>query len=101
MLNGVYVSIVLYSVCNQATACLVIFVQMNKFPDKDLAKTSKALQTELKKRFKKYTDPSHENFEQLFIVGTALDPRYRFLLNPVQTSCAKSHLLSEVCYYCF
>lgn len=59
---------------------------------------SKNLQSELKKRFKRYTDPSADQHEHIFILGTALDPRYRLLLNPVQMSAAKSQLLKEVCF---
>ena len=59
---------------------------------------SKKLQSELKKRFKRYTDPSADQHEHIFILGTALDPRYRLLLNPVQMSAAKSKFLKEVCF---
>ena len=58
---------------------------------------SKRLQAELKKRFKKYTDPSDERHQCIFLLGTALDPRYRLLLNPVQLSATKTQLLKEVC----
>lgn len=54
------------------------------------------LQSELKKRFRKYTDPSDTNFEHIFLLATSLDPRYRLLLNPVQKSAAKDHLLKEI-----
>ena len=65
----------------------------------ELGVASKRLQTELKKRFKKYTvtDPNDEKYQCIFLVGTALDPRYRLLLNPVQLSATKTQLLKEVC----
>ena len=58
---------------------------------------SKRLQAELKKHFKKYTDPNDENYQCIFLLGTALDPCYRLLLNPVQLSAIKTQLLKEVC----
>lgn len=54
------------------------------------------LQSELKRRFRRYTDPNDINFEYIFLLATALDPWYRLLLNPVQTSAAKDHLLKEI-----
>lgn len=54
------------------------------------------LQSELKRRFRRYTDPNDSYFEHIFLLATALDPRYRLLLNPVQMSAAKDHLLKEI-----
>ena len=68
---------------------------MNAHSDVGIA--SRRLQVELKKRFKKYTDPNAVNHQPIFLVGTALDPRYRLLLNPIQMSATKTQLLKEVC----
>ena len=58
----------------------------------DVAEAAEVLQKELKARFIKYTDPSDPNHESLFLIGTALDPRYRLLLNPLQVDSAKQEL---------
>ena len=62
----------------------------------DVAEAAQVLQKELKARFKKYTDPSDPNHESLFLIGTALDPRYQLLLNPVQVDSAKQELLKRL-----
>ena len=62
----------------------------------DVAEAAQVLQKELKARFKRYTDPSDPNHESLFLIGTALDPRYRLLLNPFQVDSAKQELLKRL-----
>ena len=57
---------------------------------------ARILQGELKRRFKKYTDPNDSNFEPIFLLAASLDPRYRLILNPAQTSVAKSQILKEI-----
>ena len=59
----------------------------------ELAAISSLLQSELKKRFRKCTDPGDEFHEPLYIASTLLDPRYKPLLNPTQLSSAKVELL--------
>ncbi len=54
---------------------------------------------ELKKRFKKYTDPANENHTPQFLMATALDPRYRLLLNPTQISCAKAAIMKRYIFF--
>ena len=77
-----------------------MFVQLNAHPEVGIA--AKKLQSELQRRFKKYTDPNDERHECIFLLGTALDPRYRLLLNPLQLAAAKSQLLKEVRHiYCY
>ncbi len=61
-----------------------------------MAHVARLMAVELKKRFKKYTDPANENHTPLFLMATALDPRYRLLLNPTQISCAKAAIMKEV-----
>ena len=68
MLNFIVVSV------SDFDSCLISFVQLNAHREVGVA--SKKLQSELKKRFKKYTDPSADQHEWIFILGTALDPRY-------------------------
>ena len=56
------------------SACLVHvlpFVQMNEHST--VGVSSKVLQSELKRRFKKYTNPCNESYEHLFLLGTALE----------------------------
>ena len=72
-----------------------MLLQMNSHPE--VGPASMRLQTELKRRFKRYTDPSDEKFEYMFLLGTSLDPRYRLILNPIQLSAAKAQLYKEVC----
>ena len=59
----------------------------------ELAEISCLLQPELKRRFRKCTDPGDESYEALYIASTLLDPRYKSLLNPVQLNSAKQEVL--------
>ena len=47
------------------------------------------LQSELKRRFRKYTDPSDHDFEPFFLMSIMLDPRYKVLLYPTQAESTK------------
>ena len=62
----------------------------------EVSVAARILQGELKRRFKKYTDPNDSNFEPIFLLAASLDPRYRLILNPAQTSVAKSQILKEI-----
>ena len=53
------------------------------------------LLTELKRRFRKFTDPTSLDHDPLFLAATALDPRYRVLLNPSQKESARKELLKR------
>ena len=46
---------------------------------------------------KERLNPSDLRFKHMFLFGTALDPRYRVLLNLIQLSAAKDQLYKEVC----
>ena len=59
---------------------------------------SNTLPFELKRRFRKFTDPGDAKHNALFLMATALDPRYRLLLNPTQTCSAKAAIQKEVCF---
>ena len=59
----------------------------------EMANVSRLLQSELKRRFRKYTDPSDPDHEPLCLMATMLDPRYRLLLNPIQMESTKRQLL--------
>ena len=61
-----------------------------------LAEVAEILQHDLRRCFKKFTDPSSVNHNPLFTVATLLDPQYRLALNPVMQASAKEHLLQEV-----
>ena len=65
--------------------------EMKKNPD--VAEVSTVLQSELKRRFRKCTDPADETYEPLYLVSTLLDPRYKPLLNPVQLNSGKEEVL--------
>lgn len=66
----------------------------------DVSAISQVLLQELKRCFKKYTNPSEPDYEKLFVTATALDPRYCYSLNAVQTESAKEQLLKEVHVAC-
>ena len=65
--------------------------QMKKIPE--LATVSSSLQSDLKQRFRRCTDPGDELHEPLYIVATLLDPRYKSLLNPTQLAHGRKELL--------
>ena len=54
----------------------------------ELTAVSTRLQSELKQRFKRYTDPVASNHEPVFLVSTLLNPQFKLLLNPTQTNSA-------------
>ena len=61
-----------------------------------VSEAAELLLTELKRRFRKYTDPGDLEHEPLFLVATALDPRYKLLLNAVQLGSAKKELFKRL-----
>ena len=63
----------------------------------DLSGVAKVLQTELQRRFVKYTSPGNEGHKPVMLAATALDVRYRVLLNPLQLDSTKKMLLDQVC----
>ena len=65
--------------------------EMKKIPE--VTNVSALLLSELKRRFRKYTDPSHE---PLFLMSTMLDPRYKLLLNRVQAESTKKKLMKKL-----
>ena len=65
--------------------------EMKKLPD--LSTVASVLQSEVKHRFRKCTDPHDPEHDPLFLVATFLDPRYKLLLNPSQIDSAKKELL--------
>ena len=60
---------------------------------------AKVLLSELTRRFRKFTDPSDICHDPVFLMATALDARYRLLLNPAQAESAKSAITQEVQSY--
>ena len=68
--------------------------EMKKVPE--LTVVSNLLQSELKRRFRKCTDPGDPDHEPLFLMATMLDPRYKVLLNPIQVESTKKELLKEL-----
>ena len=52
--------------------------------------------SELKRRFRKYTDPSDPESEPLFLMSMMLDPRYKVLLNRNQADSTKLQLLKQL-----
>ena len=68
--------------------------EMKKIPE--MTDVSSLLQSELKRRFRKYTDPSDPDYEPLFLMSTMLDPWYRVLLNPTQAESSNKQLLKQL-----
>ena len=62
----------------------------------DLSDVATVLQSELKRRFRKCTDPNNPEHDPRFLAATFLDPRYKVLLNPIQTESAKTELLRQL-----
>ena len=58
---------------------------------------SRVLLSELKRCFRKFTDSGDAHHEPLFLMATALDPRYRLVFNPNQVDGAKAAILKQVC----
>ena len=69
---------------------------MKSQPELEVKEAARILQRELQKRFKKFTDPAAYEYNPLFTMATALDPRYRVILNTLQLQSAKQQILKEV-----
>ena len=55
---------------------------MTQIPE--ISAVALTLQSDLNRRFKKYTNPADENYEPIYIVSMSLDPQYKPLINAVQ-----------------
>ena len=62
----------------------------------DVSHVADVLQSELKRRFMKYTAPGVDGHLPVMLAATALDVRYRLLLNPVQLESAQKMLMKLV-----
>ena len=62
----------------------------------DLSQVAEKLQRELKQCFAKYTAPGRDDFNPIMLAATALDVRYRLLLNPTQLESAKKLRIEQV-----
>ncbi len=62
----------------------------------ELSHVAGILQSEHKRRFRKYTDPSDADHDPIFLLATMLDPRYKLILNRVQMDRAKEVLLQNL-----
>ena len=62
----------------------------------DVSHVADVLQSELKWRFMKYTAPGVDGHLPVMLAATALDVRYRLLLNPVQLESAQKMLMNLV-----
>ena len=61
-----------------------------------LREIASLLQKELSDRFQKVLVPTDFNFDPIFVAATALDPRYRVLLNEEQLRHAKVYIMREL-----
>ena len=96
-----YTSLVSGEEYTTASSVIPILMELNihleeskKVPE--LHPVATLLQSEHKRRFKKYTDPGDQDHDPIFLLSTLLDPRYRLLLNPIQTDAAKDELLDYI-----
>ena len=62
----------------------------------DMSEAATVLLSNLKERFRKYTDPSDPYHCPVYLAATCLDPRYKLLLNPTQLNSAKKEILKMV-----
>ena len=62
----------------------------------DMSEAATVLLSNLKQRFRKYTDPSGPYHCPVYLAATCLDPRYKLLLNPTQLNSAKKEILKLV-----
>ena len=56
------------------------------------------LRSELKRRFDKILNPKAPDYEPIFVLATALDPRYKVVLNTEQLTSAKTEILHQLRY---
>ena len=75
---------------------LLHLFQMKK--NREVSEAATVLLTNLKQRFRKYTDPCDPYHCPLYLAATCLDPRYKLLLNPTQLNSAKKEILKLVSY---
>ena len=61
-----------------------------------LAGAAANLQSELKRRFDKILNPKALDHDPIFLLATALDPRYRVVLDTEQMVSARTELLSQL-----
>ena len=62
----------------------------------DVSHVADVLQSELKRRFRKYTAPGIDGHLPVMLAVTALNVQYRLLLNAVQLKSAKKMLMEQV-----
>ena len=62
----------------------------------DVSHVADVLQSELKRQFMKYTAPGIDGHLPVMLAATALNVRYRLLLNPVQLESAQMMLMKLV-----
>ena len=65
-----------------------------------LSDIARLFQSDLERRFVKYTVPGVDGHNAIMLAATALDLRYRLLLNPVQSDSAKGFLGTLVSTCC-
>ena len=64
--------------------------ELKKVPD--LSNAATVLQSEVRCRFRKYTDPHDPEHDLMFLVA---DPRYKLLINPSQIGSANKEFLLQ------
>lgn len=62
---------------------------------------ARKLTEEVQRRFSYVLDPDNPKFEPIYVVATALDPRFRLLLNDAQMNAAKGRILQLVSWFIF
>ena len=59
-------------------------------------KAAELFLTELTRRFGNFIDTESPNFDPIYVIATAIDPRYKWVLNEKQKQFAAKALLYEV-----
>lgn len=74
----------------------VVFHDLQVQQQSGLSGAASLLKAELNTRFKKFENPSRIDFDPIFVISTALDPRFRVLLSKEQIAAAKQVILAKL-----
>ena len=81
---------------NFYVVCCVLCYNLQVKKQSGLSGAASLLKAELNARFKKFEDPSQSDFDSLFVIATALDPRFRLVLSEEQKEAGKQAILAKL-----
>ena len=70
--------------------------EFKRHQEPEVCEAAALLLWEIKRCFRKYTDPGDADHESMLIVANSLDPWYRLLLSRAQLECAKQELFKKL-----